>query len=77
MEYRLLKIFLTTRQIQTETYFKIRRNYIPRDVWAHMGPILFKKLLILIKNHKNINKDMKIVNLEILKVKTWFGDKDL
>ena len=28
------------------------------------------------KNHKIINKDIKIVNLEILKVKTWFGDKD-
>ena len=44
---------------------------------AHMGPILFKKLLSLIKNHKTINKNIKIVNLEILKVKTWFGDKDL
>ena len=42
-----------------------------------MGPILFKKLLIWIKNHKIINKNIKIVNLEILKVKTWFGDKDL
>ena len=29
------------------------------------------------KNHKIINKNIKIVNLEILKVKTWFGDKDL
>ena len=26
------------------------------------------------KNHKIINKDIKIVNLGILKVKTWFGD---
>ena len=26
---------------------------------------------------KIINKTIKIVNLEILKVKTWFGDKDL
>ena len=24
-----------------------------------------------------INENIKIVNLEILKVKTWFGDKDL
>ena len=39
------------------------------------GPILLKKLIILIKNHKIINKNIKIVNLEILKVKTWFGDK--
>ena len=29
------------------------------------------------KNDKIINKDIKIVNLEILKVETWFGDKDL
>ena len=29
------------------------------------------------KNYKIINKQIKIVNLEILKVKTWFGDKDL
>ena len=28
------------------------------------------------KNHKINNKTIKIVNLEILKVKTWFGDKD-
>ena len=35
-----------------------------------------KKLVILIKNDKII-KNIKIVNLEILKVKTWFGDKDL
>ena len=28
-------------------------------------------------NHKIINKNINIVNLEILKVKTWFGDKDL
>ena len=59
-------------------------------IWAHralmgpygpiralMGPILFKKLLILMKNHKIIDKHIKIVNLEILKVKTWFDDKDL
>ena len=29
------------------------------------------------KNHKIINKGKKVVNLESLKVKTWFGDKDL
>ena len=29
------------------------------------------------KTHTNINNNIKIVNLEILKVKTWFGDKDL
>ena len=55
--------------------------------WAHkgpygpiralMGPIWVKKLIILIKNHTIINKDVKVVNLEILKVKAWFGDKDL
>ena len=48
--------------------------------WAHKGhkgPILLKKSLILFKKYKSINKNIKIVNLEILKVKTWFGDKDL
>ena len=44
---------------------------------ALMGPILFKKLLILMKNHRFFNKNIKTVNLEILKVKMWFGDKDL
>ena len=29
------------------------------------------------KNHKNINKNIKVVNLGILKVKKLFGDKDL
>ena len=48
-----------------------------RPIWAHKGPILNKKLIILMKNHKIINKNIKVVNLEILKVKTWFGDKDL
>ena len=48
-----------------------------RALWAHMGPILLKKLIILIKNDKIINKNIKVVKLEILKVKTWFGDKDL
>ena len=47
------------------------------SLWEHKGQILGKKLIILIKNHKIINKNIKIVNLEILKVKAWFGDKDL
>ena len=42
-----------------------------------MGQILFKKLLTLMKNDKIIDKKIKIVNLEISKVKTVFGDKDL
>ena len=46
-------------------------------LWAHKGPILLKKPIILMKNYKIINKNIKIVNLGILKVKTWFGDKDL
>ena len=33
-------------------------------------------LQIVDKKPKTINKIIKIVNLEILKVKTWFGDKD-
>ena len=45
-------------------------------LWAHKGPILLKKLIILMKNHEIINGNIKIVNLGILKVKTWFGDKD-
>ena len=48
-----------------------------RALWAHKGPILVKKLIISIKNHEIINKNIKIVNLEILKVKTWFWNKDL
>ena len=28
-------------------------------------------------NQKIINNNLKVVNLEILKVKTWFGDEDL
>ena len=46
-------------------------------LWAHKGPILGKKLIVLIKNHRIIEKNIKIVNLEILKVKTWFWNKDL
>ena len=49
-------------------------------LWAHralMGPILLKKSLILIKNHKVINKNIEVVKLKILKVKTWFWNKDL
>ena len=30
-----------------------------------------------IKNPKIINENIQIVNLEILKVKTWFWNKDL
>ena len=29
------------------------------------------------KNHKINDENVKIVNLGILEVKTWFGDKDL
>ena len=36
-----------------------------------------RKSLILIKNHKIINKNIEVVKLEILKVKTWFWNKDL
>ena len=42
-----------------------------------MGPILLRKLIFLIKNHKIVNKNIEVVKLEILKVKTWFCDKDL
>ena len=55
-------------------YIYIVYYLMPR---AHKGPILLRKLIILIENHKIINKNLKIVNLEILKVRTWFGDKDL
>ena len=33
-------------------------------LWAHMGPILLKESLILIKNHKIINKDIKSIKSE-------------
>ncbi len=59
-------------------------TFILKFLWAHKGPygpirarFLLKKLIILIKNHIIIDKNIKIVNLKILKVKTWFGDKDL
>ena len=42
-----------------------------------MGQILLKRSLILMKNHKIINKNIKGVKSEKIKVKTWFGDKDL
>ena len=38
---------------------------------------IFQKTNNFDENHKIINKKVKVVNLEILKVKTWFGDKDL
>ena len=38
---------------------------------------IFQKTNNLNENHKIINKNIKVVNLETLKVKTWFGDKDL
>ena len=41
-----------------------------------MGPILVKKTHNFDENNKIIKKNIKIVNLGILKVKTWFGDKD-
>ena len=52
----------------------------PVRVGAHMGPkdtILFEKRLILMKNDKIVNKNIKGVKSEKIKVKTWFGDKDL
>ena len=53
--------------------------------WAFYGPILLTEFISQIfqktnnfdENHKIINKRIKVVNLEILKVKTWFCDKDL
>ena len=47
------------------------------DFLGFGSPILLKKSLILIKNHEIINKNIKVVKLEILKVKTWFWNKDL
>ena len=46
-------------------------------VGAHMGPILFKKSLILIKSHRIVNQNIKGVKFEKIKVKTLFCDKDL
>ena len=36
-----------------------------------------EKIINFDENHKIIDKNVKVVNLEIKKVKTWFGDKDL
>ena len=55
----------------------------PVRVGAHMGPYGSKrydsvlKNIISNKNHKIINKNIKIAKLGILKIKTWFCDKDL
>ena len=38
---------------------------------------LLSKTKYFIKNDKIINKDIKVVKLEILKIKTWFWNKDL
>ena len=54
----------------------LSQEFLIGPLWAHKGTILFQKLIVLMKNYTIINKDIKIVNLEILKVKTWFGDKD-
>ena len=48
-------------------------------VGAHMGPYgpdFVKKIINFNENGKIINKDIKVVKLKILKVKTWFCDKD-
>ena len=72
--------------VKTSSKFcRVKAPYGPiRPLWAHKGPygpimaqFGLTKLIILMKNHKSMNKNIKIVKLEILKVKTWFGDKDL
>ena len=64
----------------------------PNPVWgpvrvgAHMahralmgpyGPDFAKRIINLIENHENINKNIKGMKSEKIKVKTWFCDKDL
>ena len=39
--------------------------------------ILLQKPLILMKNHKIVNRKIEGVESEKIKVKTWFCDKDL
>ena len=41
------------------------------------GPDFVTKNINFNENHKIINKNVKVVNLGILKVRTWFCDKDL
>ena len=51
-------------------------------LWAHRaltgpyGPDFVEKIINFDENNKVINKNIKIINLGILKVKTWFDDKD-
>ena len=46
-------------------------------LWAHMGPILLKKSIFLMKNNKIVNKHIKGIESEKIKIKTMFFDKDL
>ena len=48
------------------SYRLIQKLINSGPIWAHMGPILFRKSLILIENHKTINKNVEVVKLEIL-----------
>ena len=53
-------------------------------LWAHKGPygpiwarFCLKNHYVLMKKHEIINQNIEVVQLEIVKVKTWFGDKEL
>ena len=77
------------RQSFVETLSKLCRNFVEvlsklrqnfDKVSGPYGPIrarFWLKTFNFDENDKIINKNIKIVNLGILKVKTWFGDKDL
>ena len=70
----------TQHQVQRQHSLSARRNSRPDadESCLDVSSISrVKKLIILLKKHKIVNKNIKIVNLGILKVKTWFGDKDL
>ena len=52
-------------------------SHLPLILLTEFISQIFQKTNNFDENHKIINKNIKVVNLDILKVKTWFGDKDL
>ena len=49
----------------------------PSPGWGPYGPDFASKIINFHENHEIVNKNMKGVKSEKIKVTTWFGDKDL